>query len=356
MIPNWNFSPPKLGDPADYVRIKLASGKLVTITNSCAANVLGLCRSEHYSYGIVESARRCMKPLADYLGVTVEEAAEHILKKSYEKIKPVIDELTTKYHLEKDQTTLVGVGGGAAALLPYSAKAMDISYSIPQYAEVISSIGVALAMIRDVVERIIPNPTTEDISRIKREAKALAIKNGAVPDTVEVQIEIDPQTSRVSAIALGSNEVQTTDLSLRCDVEDARQIAADSMRAKPEEVKTLAMSVTFYVFGKKIGNDKQQLRLIDIRGFVKVQCGDAVMATCKASEWENVIKKLWDAKLGYEHEMLNTPDIFLCISGKVLDFSNTIGFEQLITIMKSEFLEADDDEDIILISAHTGIL
>lgn len=354
--PVLEFFSPKPGDPADYVRIKLASGKRVTITNSCAANVLGLVTPEHYSYGIVESARRCMQPLADYLGVTVEKAAEQILNKSYEKIKPVIDEFTAKYHLEKDQTTLVGVGGGAAALLPYSANAMNISYSIPQYAEVISSIGVALAMIRDVVERIIPNPTTEDISRIKREAKALAIKNGAVPETVEVHIEVDPQTSRVSAIALGSTEVQTTDLSLHCNVEDAKKIAAASMRVKPEEVTTLAESDTFYVFGRQMPNDKQQLRLVDIRGFVKVQCGDAVMATCKVSEWQNVIKKLWEAKLGYENQMLHTPDIFLCIGGKVLDFSNTVGFEQLVTIMKSEFIEAEDDEEIILISARTEIL
>jgi N-methylhydantoinase A/oxoprolinase/acetone carboxylase beta subunit len=353
--PELEFFSPKPGDPGDYVRIKLASGKRVTITNSCAANVLGLCRPEDYSFGIVESARRCMKPLADYLGITVEETAEQILRKSYEKVKPIIDELTEKYRLEKDQTTLVGVGGGAAALLPYSAKALGISYSIPQYAEVISSIGVALAMIRDVVERIIPNPTTEDITRIKREAKALAIKNGAVPDTVEVQIEVDPQTSRVAAIALGSNEVQTTDLSLRCNEEDARKIAADSMRAKPEEVNTLARSDTFYVFGREAENGKQQVRLVDIRGFVKVQCGDATAATCKAAEWESIIRKLWDAKLGYEREMLQTPDIFLCIGGKVLDFSNTVSFEQLVTIMKSEFLEADDNEEVIMISASTEI-
>ena len=42
--PSWSFSPPKEGDPSDYVRIKLASGKRVTITNSCAANVLGLVK------------------------------------------------------------------------------------------------------------------------------------------------------------------------------------------------------------------------------------------------------------------------------------------------------------------------
>ena len=64
-------------------------------------------------------------------------------------------------------------GGGAAALLPYTAEKIGMRYSIPEHAEVISSIGVALSLIRDVVERVIPNPQTEDIAQIKKEAKEL---------------------------------------------------------------------------------------------------------------------------------------------------------------------------------------
>src|SRR5699024_12338314 len=63
----------KKGDPADYVAIKLKSGKRITITNSCAANVLGLVKPEHFSYGNANAARKAMQPIADYLGVTVEE-------------------------------------------------------------------------------------------------------------------------------------------------------------------------------------------------------------------------------------------------------------------------------------------
>jgi len=353
--PELEFFTPKEGDPTDYVRIKLASGKRVTLTNSCAANVLGLVKENEYSYGIEESARRCMKPLADYLGVTVEEAASQMLQKGFEKIAPVIEELAEKYRIERDQITLVGVGGGAAALLPYIAQSMKLNYSIPKYAEVISSIGVALAMIRDVVERVIPYPTTEDISRIKREAAALAIKNGAVPDTIEVHIEIDPQTSKITAIALGSNEVQTANLLLNCNEEDAKKLAADSMYADPAEVQTILRSDTFYVYGRKTDN-KQQLRLVDHRGFIKVQCSEAIAVSCKAADWEGEVTKIWNDMLTYSHEMVRTPDIYLCIGGKVLDFSNTIGLEQLIIIMRSEFLEANDDEEIILISARTEIL
>lgn len=209
--PELEFFTPKKGDPADYVAIKLKNGKRITITNSCAANVLGRVTPEHYSYGNPEAARKAMEPLAKHMNMTVEEVAEQILAKSYEKIKPVIEILADKYKIERDQISLVGVGGGAAVLVPYTADHMKLEYSIPENAEVISSIGVALAMIRDVVERTIPTPSKQDIADIKKEALNLAIANGAVPDSVEVQIEIDSQTSRVTAIALGSTEVQTTD-------------------------------------------------------------------------------------------------------------------------------------------------
>ncbi len=36
------FFSPKEGDPADYVKVVMEDGEEVTITNTCAANVLGL--------------------------------------------------------------------------------------------------------------------------------------------------------------------------------------------------------------------------------------------------------------------------------------------------------------------------
>lgn len=354
--PELEFFTPKEGDPSDYVRIKLKSGKRVTITNSCAANVLGLVNKTDYSYGNVESARKCMKPLADYLGVSIEECARQILDKAYEKIKPVIEEFAEKYRIDKDQISLVGVGGGAAALLPYTAKQMELNYSIPQYAEVISSIGVALAMIRDVVERVIPSPSTEDIRKLKREAADLAIKNGAVPDSIEVQVEIDQQTSRVTAIALGSTEVQTTNLSLNCSESEAKELAATSMHCKDlNEISTAIDNGIFYVFTRTV-EEKHQLRLVDHRGFIKVQSGDAAATECPVSEWESTTADMWKKQLTYKSDMVMTPDFFLCIGGKVLDFSNMMSIEQLQTVMRSEFMELEDKEKVLLIASKAEIL
>ena len=353
--PQLEFFSPKEGDPADYVRIRLASGKCVTITNSCAANVLGYVKPGDYSAGNVESARKCVKPLADYIGVSVEECCRQILQKAYEHVEPIILNFAEKYKIDRDQIDLVGCGGGASALLPYCAEQLKMNYSLAKHAEVISSIGVALAMIRDVVERVIPNPTTEDIRQIKKEAQEMAIKNGAVPDTIEVQIEIDNQTSKVTAIAMGSNEVQATDLKLRCDINEARKLAAASMRCEESEVKDLVSNDVFFIFGHDNGG-KQNVRVVDHRGFVKVQCGDAIAQACKVSQWESVVNEMWENTLYYKNEMARTPDFFLCIGGKVLDFTNSQNLEQLQIVMRSEFLEAEPDEGILLVAARTEIL
>lgn len=352
--PQLEFFAPKKGDPEDYVRIKMANGKRVTITNSCAANVLGYVKEGDYSYGNVESARACIKPLAEYMGVSVEECARQILQKAFEKIEPVILELAEKYKIEHDQITLVGVGGGASALLPYTAESMKLDYSIPKYAEVISSIGVALAMIRDVVERVIPNPTSKDISDIKKEAKMLAIKNGAVPDSIEVQIEIDPQTSKVTAIALGSTEVKTTDLLKACTEEEAKELAAKSMGISASEVTCKIKNDVFYILTALV-NGKHQLRLLDKKGFIKIQRGDADAVTFKAKDWEEETKKMWDSMITYKAEMVRTPDLYLCIGGKVLDFANTVSLEQLKIIMSSEFADIDPEDEVILVGARTEL-
>ena len=353
--PELEFFSPKEGDPADYVRIKLKSGKRVTITNSCAANVLGYVKEGDYSRGNVESARKCIQPLADYVGVSVEECCRQILHKAYEHIEPIILNFAEKYKIDRDQIDLVGCGGGASALLPYSAEQLNMRYSLAKHAEVISSIGVALAMIRDVVERVIPNPTTEDIRQIKKEAKEMAIKNGAVPDTIEVQIEIDNQTSKVTAIAMGSNEVQATDLKLRCDIHEARKLAANSMRCEEKDVEDLVSNDVFYIFGHQNG-EKHNVRIVDHRGFVKAQCGDAIAEACLAKDWEKVVTEMWEKTLYYKNEMARTPDFFLCIGGKVLDFTSSLNLEQLMMVMRSEFLEADPDEGILLVAARTEIL
>jgi N-methylhydantoinase A/oxoprolinase/acetone carboxylase beta subunit len=352
--PKLEFFSPKEGDPDDYVAIRLASGKRITLTNSCAANVLGLVTPKDFSYGNVNAARKAMQPVADYLGVTVEEVAKQILTRAYEKIQPIIMELAEKYRLEHDQISLVGVGGGATSLIGFCAEKMSIKYSVPENAEVISSIGVALAMVRDVVERVVPGPTPEDIKSIKREAIDKAVESGAAPDTVEVHIEIDPQTSKLTAIALGSTEVKTTDLLKECTEEEAKVLAAEDMRAKPSGITLVGQTPNFYVYNMET-KGKQPLRILDKKGFIKVQRTDGKVVLAKASSYRSVVSKMWEELALFKADAILRPDYYLCVGARVMDFNGTGELEQILMLMDVEMQMIDTADDVIIVGARNQL-
>lgn len=351
--PVLEFVKPKADDPNDYVAIRLKNGKRVAITNSCAANVLGLVKKEHFSYGNVESARKAMKPLADYLGISVEETARQILQKDYEKIEPVLHELAVKYNLDMGSISLVGVGGGAASLICYCAEKMGVRYSIPENAEVISSIGVALAMVRDIVERIIPTPSKEDILAIKAEAMDRAVVSGADPDSVEVHVEIDPQTSKVTAIATGSTEAKTTDLLKECTEEEAFSIALMDLNCKETELQRLDANEYFRVYGaaQKKG---MAIRVIDKKGFIRIQHSDAKIESVKADECLDAVEFLWKDMAIYYSDSILYPDFYLCIGPRAIDFSGN-DIKQLKVLMELELASYIGNDNVLVVAMANKI-
>lgn len=351
--PKVEFFSPKQGDPSDYVAIRLENGERITLTNSCAANVLGLVTKEHFSYGNVESAKKAMQALADYCGTTVEDIAKQIMEKAYAKIEPVILSLAEKYKLEKDQISLVGVGGGAASLIIYFAEKMGLKYSIPENAEVISSIGVALSMVRDVVERIIPSPTKEAISAIKMEAMNKAIESGATPESIEIHIDIDPQTSKVTAIATGSTEVKTTDLLKECGNDELLQIASKDMRLEVAQTQLMEQTNFIHVIGQKLENGEKSgaVRIVDTKGFIKVQRGHAMVIKTTVGQYLEAVKKLWEAMAVYQTELITRPDYYLCVGARVMDFTAS-DFEQLQLLMEIELIAFEPETEIIVVAAN----
>lgn len=242
---------------------------------------------------------------------------------------------------------LVGCGGGAASLVPYCARKMGLQYSIPENAEVISSIGVSLAMVRDVVERVIPNPTEKDIADIKKEAKDACIESGAAADTVEVHIEIDNQSGKVTAIATGSTEVKTTDLLKECTEEEARQLAEADFGPDVTDVHCVSRNDCFYVFSGTKG-DKTPLRIVDKKGFIKVQCSNARAKAIKAAEYSKAVEEMWDDLAIYKSETILRPDYYLCVGPRVCDYSAT-DLDQNKLLMNLDVADRGPDEEILVV-------
>ncbi len=94
--PQIELISPKPGDPGDYVVIRLKSGKRVCFTNTDAANVLGLMDGKYFAHGNASASREAMQPVADKLGITVEELATQL----HEKVSACINALADKYQLD----------------------------------------------------------------------------------------------------------------------------------------------------------------------------------------------------------------------------------------------------------------
>ena len=295
-----------------------------------------------------------MKPIADYLHTTVEDVATQIMERSYEKVSPIIFDLARKYRLEHDQISLVGVGGGATSLIRYVAKKMDVRYSVPENAEVISSIGVALAMVRDVVERVVPNPTPEDIRAIKVEAINKAVESGAEPSSVEVHIEIDAQTSKLTAIATGSTEVKTTDLLKECSEEEALTLASEDMRQEKENTHLAGRTKGFYAYEATI-KGKNAMRVLDKKGFIKVQRNDADAIVCKPGSYRTVVSKMWEDLSVYKSDAILRPDYYVCFGARVMDFNGSNELNNILMLMEVELNMLDGNEDIMIIGAKNQI-
>ncbi len=345
---------PRENDPADYVAIKLNNGESVTITNTCAANVLGILSETDYARGNVESSRRAIQLLAAEVGLSVEETAKAILSKSCEKIVPVIEDLIAKYKLEREQIVLVGAGGGAGTLLTFTANMMDFKYQIPENAEVISSIGVALAMVREMVERTIPNPTASDIAQLKKEAKELAMNSGAMEDSIEVYVEINDQAQKVTAIAMGSTEVKTTDLMKNCTEDEALKIAAESIGIAQNAVKMNAANGFVYVVtAEKDG--KAPVRVVDKKGFIKIQRVNGFVESTIMRDVLETLKRMWDSASNFSSEVRINPDVYVIAGSRVLDYSGIPQLEQVSGLIEAELCDRAPEDDLILVFARNEL-
>lgn len=345
---------PQKGDPDDYIALENDAGKRFALTTTCAATALGIIQEGDYSYGNKESTLKGFEVFGEYINLSAKDAATAVLNNAADTCINVIEELAEKYDVERSQISLVGGGGGAKVLVPFIADKMSLPHSLADKAEVISSIGVALALVQDVVERVIPDPTQDDIIQIRSEASDAAIQSGAAPETVEVQIEIDTRTSKVRAIATGSTEASTKDLSSKVDEDEAKEIVAKSMQTTTAEVELLAENNFFFVFGRMKDNQRE-IRVIDKKGVIKRQRADGVAETTTPGGARSVANRYWEELAVFKSDIKLYPDIYMCIAGQVIDYEGLTDSSQLNLLMDTELAVRNPSEEVIIIGARNDL-
>jgi len=344
--PRLTFLKPKKGDPDDYVGIETANGKRFALTNTCAANAYGSVRPGDYAYGNPEAARRAFVPLAEALGVGIEEAARQILELSTGKVIKVVMGLIGEYKLDSAGSVLVGGGGGAAALIPFISEKTGFRYHISEKAEVISSIGDALAMVRETVERTIMNPTPEDILRVRIECEQGAMASGALSGTIECYVEVDTVKNRVVATAVGATEFVVKDVAAKkVDDETKKKLAADSMRVRPDEIEVEAGTRYLKVFHarvKKQGllgfmrNSHNPVRVLDEFGVIRLMLRNGVSFQTVVGETEHVLQEEGAKLTKYTDGGAIIPSAYLLYEARVFDMSGLKTMEEYTSMSRVE--------------------
>ncbi|MBQ0862189.1 MULTISPECIES: hydantoinase/oxoprolinase family protein [unclassified Streptomyces] len=340
------------GDPDDYAVLDAAGGRFA-LTMTCAANALGRVPNGDFAAADPEVARTALAPLAAALGTDVAGAATRILDAGVKQVRDVVDAMVRDYRLDRDTAVLVGGGGGAASVTPHLAADTGMTGRIAAHNEVISPIGVALALVREQIERIIPGATQEQILGVRGEAEAAVVAQGADPAAVEVEVTVDPQTNTVRAIATGATELRAQDRAHRADDAERLSAAAASLKADPSAVEVLAGTPAHTVYGterrRRFRRSRHPVRVLDADGVVRLHSADARVATTTVGAAPELLARLIRESTTYGDGGVRAPALRLLLGSRIADLSGVLDAEPLLALARSELGSRAADEPVVAI-------
>ncbi|MGW7517929.1 hydantoinase/oxoprolinase family protein [Streptomyces sp. NPDC054796] len=340
------------GDPADYAVLDADGGRFA-LTMTCAANALGRVPGGDFAACDPAVARTALTPLAQALGTDVEGAATRVLDVGVRQVREVVDAMIRDYRLDRDAAVLVGGGGGAATVTPHLAATTGLAGRIAAHSEVISPVGVALALVREQVERILPGATQEQILAVRGEAEAAVVAQGAAPAAVEVEVTVDPQTNTVRAIATGATELRTQDRTHRADDAERLSAAAASLRTDPAAVDVLAATPAHTVYGtesrRRFRKPRRPVRVLDADGVVRLHAADAHVAATTVGQAPELLTRLISESTTYGDGGVRAPALRLLLGSRIADLSGVLDAGPLLALARSELRSRPEDEPVVAV-------
>jgi len=227
---------------------------------------------------------------------------------------------------------------------------------------VISPLGVALAMVRDTVERNIVNPTPADVLRVRQEALDAAVRAGALPDSVDVQVQVDPQRNLVRATAIGTAELRRRDRAA-CDVPPDERVraAARSMHVEADDVRLAGATSQLDVFTASVRErryfglrtrDVPLVRVVDRAGIVRLQRRDALVRTASAAQAEAALRSVLGALSAYGDAGREIPDVHLLVGARIVSLAGLSDEGQVLGLAAAELRGVADVEPVVVLATR----
>jgi N-methylhydantoinase A len=345
---------PKEGDPIDYIGLEVGAGKRFAITTTCAANALGLIPENDYAKGDQKSAQLALSILAQRLGMDMDDVAKKILDISAKKIQQTIRNLIKEYRLKDEKFVLIGGGGGASVLVPSIAKKLNTEYRIADNSEVISSIGVCTASIREEREKIINNPNPNDISLFIQEVEKIAISKGALPESISTQSEYINEKSLLRVTVYGNMKLDVgANDTKEIDDEEAEVLACELFGIN-EGVHRIFDMKDYYIFACEIHkkklflkSKKQPVLVLDKYGHVRISIENADIYSGNPQTMKEKIQSLIKDRGLSKNEL--APQIHIVDGKRILDFSSLLSTAHVLKAVTEELDKTVNNQVTIII-------
>ena len=344
---------PNENDPDDYICIQTKDNKKIAITNTCAANALGLIMQEDYAFGNKVAAMKSLSLLGERLGKSYKETAEMILNFSIKKILQIMEPMIKEYQLIENKTIIIGGGGGASVLVPYLATTKKFQFQIAKNAEVVSSIGVAAAMIYEEIEKTIDRPNSSDVSNLIDDIKKKALDRGAVPESLSIQTEYINERSLLRAIATGNVELDIGK-SNRKEIDEKKATEIASSILENSNVQRILDMKNYYGFTcatiKKqflVKKKKNPIIILDKFGRIRLMLDNAKIIKGNKN-LKNEIETLI-FKLNNKSKEDLAPQVHILDDMKIVDFSSLSSPQHLIEAIKKEIEKVNNTDKITII-------
>ncbi|MGI9021111.1 MAG: hydantoinase/oxoprolinase family protein [Solirubrobacterales bacterium] len=268
---------PREGDPGAYAAVRSGERRFA-VTATCAANALGLVEEGTHAHGSQEAALAAFAALAPAVRARdPERAARAVLDGALEKIGAAVADAARAHELPGD-VPLVALGGAAEALVPELARRLGHPVVRPGDAEILSSIGAAVSLIRAEVTRApaavrgagTANGQGPDRIEVVREAQRACVEAGAAPGTVAVETSFDADEGVVRAVATGAVALEAGAAARRIASQEVRRAAAAAALGLEANALEAISRSDFYELYAGNGNGQRPVAVVDALGTVAI--------------------------------------------------------------------------------------
>jgi N-methylhydantoinase A len=327
------------GDTPDHLVVDAAGGSFAP-TVTCAANAVGAVAPGSYAAGSRDAATLAFAAAGEAIGRDGEWLAAQVLARAAESLAGTVKAAASSAGLDLRGAQLVGVGGGAGALVQLVGERLAMGATLADNAEVLSSIGAARALIHAVHELSVSAATADDLGSAIEAAEAAAIAAGAAPSTIETRTEFDAQRRTLRATATGSLPLESRAVGGPVAPESLVGIAAARLASSPERVREVARTMHYRAYAAGDGGRAVDWALLDGRGALAHRGRARRLLYGRGADFtQQLTAELLQA--GQSALTGVTPPVVLVAGRRILDCAPLTSTEALLSVVRAQLAQHD---------------